>query len=63
MSKLVDKDIKIVFYISYVQNARGKDAQPSALWQPRGVGYGGRGAGFRREGTYVYLWLTHVDVW
>ena len=19
--------------------------------------------GFRREGTYVYLWLIHVDVW
>ena len=21
------------------------------------------GEGFRREGTYVYLWLIHVDVW
>jgi len=21
------------------------------------------GGGFRREGTYVYLWLIHVDVW
>ena len=25
-----------------------------------GVGGGGR---FKREGTYVYLWLTRVDVW
>ena len=24
-----------------------------------GVGVGGR---FKREGTYVYLWLIHVDV-
>ena len=24
------------------------------------VGWGGR---FKREWTYVYLWLTHVDVW
>ena len=22
-----------------------------------------KGRGFRREGTYVYLWLIHVDVW
>ena len=21
------------------------------------------GEGFRREGTYIYLWLIHVDVW
>ena len=21
------------------------------------------GGRFQREGTYVYLWLTHVDVW
>ena len=25
-----------------------------------GVGVGGR---FKREGTYVYLWLIHVDIW
>ena len=31
-----------------------------ALQQPRGVG--GVGGEFRRERTYVYLWLTHVDV-
>ena len=23
----------------------------------------GDGRGFKREGTYVYLWLIHVDVW
>ena len=21
------------------------------------------GGGFKKEGTHVYLWLTHVDVW
>ena len=21
------------------------------------------GAGFKRERTYIYLWLIHVDVW
>ena len=25
-----------------------------------GVGGGGR---FKREGTYVYLWLIHITVW
>ena len=44
-----------------------KGAQPRALEQPRGVGWGGMEweieAGFRREGTFVYLWLIHVDVW
>ena len=23
----------------------------------------GGGKSFRREGTYIYLWLIHVDVW
>ena len=26
-------------------------------------GVGGRRQRFRRKGTYVYLWLIHVDVW
>ena len=33
------------------------------MWQPsggRGWGVGGR---FKREGTYVYLWLIHTVVW
>ena len=34
-------------------------AQVGALQQPRGLGRGGRG----EEGTCVYLWLIHVDVW
>ena len=32
--------------------------QTRALKQPRGVRWR-----FKREGTYVYLWLIHVDVW
>ena len=31
---------------------------PGTLWQPRGVG--GR---FKREGTYIYLWLIPIDIW
>ena len=42
----------------------GSSTQCSVEWCPRGVGWGGKWeGGFRREGTYVYLWLTHVDVW
>ena len=22
-----------------------------------------KGGGIKREGTYVYLWLIHVDIW
>ena len=36
-----------------------KETQARALYQPRGVGWGGR---FKREGIYVYLWLIHVEV-
>ena len=25
-------------------------------------GWGGEGGSFKREGTYVYLWLIHVEV-
>ena len=28
----------------------------------RGMGWE-VGGNFKREGTYVYLWLTHADVW
>ena len=34
--------------------------QMGALYQPGGLGWGGT---FKREGTYVHLWLIHVDVW
>ena len=37
--------------------------QTGVLWQPRGIGWGGRGRRLKREGTHVYLWPTHVDVW
>ena len=33
--------------------------QTGALYQPRGVGWGGK---FKREGMSVYLWLIHVVV-
>ena len=32
------------------------------LWQPRRVRWE-MGRRLKREGTYVYLWLIHVDVW
>ena len=35
-------------------------AQTGVLLQPREVGWGGT---FKREGTHVYLWLIHTDVW
>ena len=38
-------------------------AQPGALWQPRGVGWGEVGGRFKREGIYVYLWLIHIAIW
>ena len=37
-----------------------RELQSGAVWQPREVGRGGK---LKREGTYVYLWLIHVDVW
>ena len=36
--------------------------QTGALYQPRGVGWGGDGREVKEEGTYVHLWLTHADV-
>ena len=26
-------------------------------------GMGGVGGRYKREGTYIYLWLIHVDIW
>ena len=37
-------------------------AQPHALWQPRGVGRGGRWEG-GSEGNLCISRLTHADVW
>ena len=39
--------------------------QTVALYQPRGVGWGGRREGGKRgrgQMLYVYLWLIHVEV-
>ena len=35
--------------------------QTGALYHPRGVGWE-MGGSFKGEGTYVYLWLIHVEV-
>jgi len=37
-----------------------RELKSGAVWQPREAGRGGK---FNREGTYVYLWPIHVDVW
>ena len=34
-------------------------SQTGALYQPRGVGWGGR---LKREGKYAYIWLIHAEV-
>ena len=40
-----------------------QETQTGALYQPRGMGWGGTWeGGFKREGIYVYLWLIHVEV-
>ena len=36
-----------------------QETQIGALYQPRGVEWGGR---FEREGIEVYLWLINVEV-
>ena len=39
-----------------------QETQTGALYQPRGVGWGGRWEGVSYGGVYVYLWLIHVEV-
>ena len=41
-----------------------EETQTGALYQPRGVGLGGRweGGSKGRGYTYAYLWLIHVEV-
>ena len=39
-----------------------QETQTGALYQPSGLGWGGRWEGGSR-GLYVYLWLIHVGVW
>ena len=48
-------------WINWRFAARHRALKPGALWQARG--WGEVGGGFTREGSYVYLWLTHGDVW
>ena len=38
-------------------------AQARALWQPQGLGRGGRWEGDSRAGTLVHGWLVRVGVW
>ena len=48
-----------------------RELKSGALWQPRGVGWGGRcESGSRGRGyiyiyiyTHTYLWLIYVDIW
>ena len=37
----------------------GQETQTGALYQPRGVGWGGS---FKKKGIHVYLWLINVEV-
>ena len=39
-----------------------QETQTGAVYQPRGMRWGGRWESFEREGIYVYLWLIHVKV-
>ena len=39
-----------------------QETQTRALYQPRGVGWGGRWEGGFRQGIHVYLWLIRVEV-
>ena len=40
-----------------------QETQKGALYQLRGVGWGGEiGGRFKRKGIYLYLWLIHVEV-
>ena len=39
-----------------------QETQTGALYQPRGVGWGGRWDGGSRGDIYIYLWLIHAEV-
>ena len=40
-----------------------QETQTGALYQPRGVGSGGRWEGGSKGGIYVHLWLIPAEVW
>ena len=44
------------------QEKKGTQIQCSVTTQRRGMGWK-VGGSFRRDRTYVYLWLIHVDIW
>ena len=49
-------------YVKYIANGNllwAQETQTGALYQPRGVRWGGS---FKKERIYVYLWLIHVEV-
>ena len=48
-------------YVKHIANRNllAQETQTGALYQPKGVGWGGS---FKREGIYVYLWLINVEV-
>ena len=39
-----------------------QETQTGALYQPRGVGWGGRWEGSSKGRAYIYPWLIHVEV-
>ena len=41
---------------------KSPETQTWALYQSRGVGWGGRWEGVSKGGMYVYLWLIHVEI-
>ena len=46
-----------------LKTSETQGAQPSALWQRRGVEWGGRWERGSRGRGHIYLWLMHVDIW
>ena len=40
-----------------------RELKSSALWQPRGEMIWEVGGRFKKEQTYVYVWLIPDDVW
>ena len=44
-------------------DAWNRALKASALWQPRGKGWGGRSEEASGWGTHVHSWLIHVNIW
>ena len=45
--------------VGYMEIVTWKVILPYVMYQPRGIGQGGR---FRRDGIYIQLWLIHGEV-